>query len=159
MEKQFIEKIKKVSIYQRKPDTAGSYYRVSGDSTLPKRLSISWGIQMAQTARKGRNLQPIVGQMLGTFTKSESSPLKIYEPYSMRTNIYQVDDFPMLVGYGTLGISNSLGKIDRQSDNGDLVIFYCPENDKDEIMIFFFAVALMDLPEIMEYISTQIINR
>jgi len=157
MEKQFIEAIKKEAVYQRKEGTSGSYYRASGASVLPDRLSISFGNQMAETARKGRNLQhKIVGQLLGTFKKAEQSPLKQFKPYVVRTNIYQDNDFPMLQGYGTLGVSNHSGKIDRQSDTGDLVVFYCPERDKKEIRIFFFAGGLMNLPEIEEYISTVV---
>lgn len=63
MEKQFIEAIKKVSIYERKEGTSSSYYRASGALILPERLSLSFGTEMVQTARKGRNLMhEVVGQ-------------------------------------------------------------------------------------------------
>ena len=77
MEKVFIEKVLQEAVYLRKEGTAGSYYRASGASILPRRLSISFNTQMAQTALKGRNLiHKVVGQILGTFTKDEQSPLK-----------------------------------------------------------------------------------
>jgi hypothetical protein len=155
MEKVFIEKILQEAVYLRKEGTAGSYYRASGASILPRRLSISFNTQMAQTAQKGRNLiHKVVGQLLGTFTKDEQSPLKQYKPYTVRTNLYQDNDFPMLKGYGTIGISNHTGKVDRQSDKGDLVLVYCPERSQEEVKLFFFAGGLMSLPEIEEYVST-----
>ena len=155
MEKVFIEKILQEAVYLRKEGTAGSYYRASGASILPRRLSISFGTQMAQTALKGRNLQhEVVGQLLGTFTKEEQSPLKQFKPYIVRTNIFQDNDFPMLKGYGTIGISNHTGKVDRQSDRGDLVLLHCPERNQEEVRLFFFAGGLMNLPEIEEYVST-----
>ncbi len=157
MNRIFIEKVIQEAVYQKKEGTAGSYYRASGASILPKRLSISFDKEMAQTARKGRNLQhKVVGQLLGSFTKPEQSPLKQFKPYIVRTNIYQDNDFPILKGYGTLGISNQTGKIDQQSDKGDLVLLYCPEGNKDEVRLFYFAKGLMHLPEIEEYVSTII---
>jgi hypothetical protein len=155
MDSQFIKVIMQEINYQRKVGTATSYYRVSGVPLFPERLSISWGNTIRQTARKGRNLEhKVIGQMLGTFKKSENSVLKINPPFEIRTNIYQNNDFPLLEGYGTIGISNHDGKINRQSDYGDLAVFSTSEVERKNIKIYFFARALMNLPEIMGYLSS-----
>ena len=120
--------------YELKKTTKGSYYWKSGTRILPNRLSINKD-EMTRVARKGRNLlQPIAGQMVGRFTIHESSPLKQYKDFECRTQIWSVDEYPMLIGYGTTGISNYEGKI---VDTGDLVVFYTPDN-WDTIQIFFF---------------------
>lgn len=159
MKEQFIEAIIKTSVYKRKQGTSTSYYRASGGEILPERLSISKESQMNQTAHKGRNLSKVTGQLLGTFKKSESSPLKQYKPYNLRTNIWEDRDHPLFIGYGTIGISNEAGKIDRQSDTGDLIVLYSPDRNWDEIVIYFFAGSLMDRESIMIYLSQMAIRQ
>lgn len=156
MTEQFIEAIKQTSIFQRKEGTATSYYRISGTKILPERLSISRE-EMRKTAHKGRNLQhKIIGQMMGTFKKSESSALKQYAPFQLRTNIWQMDSFPSFIGYGTTGITNKLGKIDRESDIGDLVVLQPTAPGWLEIKIHYFPGGVMDLEMIMEYLYKSI---
>jgi hypothetical protein len=160
MEKQFIEAIKKVSTYKKKEGTSSSYYRVSGAEILPERLSLSFGTEMVQTARKGRNLMhEVVGQLIASFKKTEQSPLKQYKPFKVRTNIYKDMNYPLLIGYGTIGISNQEGQITKDSDKGDLVIFCSQDKEKKEICIYFFAGGLMDLLDIEEYITTLLISK
>lgn len=156
MEKQFLNAVVKSSVYKRKPDTAMSYYRTLGEKILPERLSISRESQINQTANKGRNLQNrVVGQLLGTFKKSEVSPLKQNKPYSIRTNIWEDSNYPLLIGYGTIGISNEAGKIDRQSDTGDLIVLCSTNRNWDEIIIYFFTGAVMEKDPIMTYLSQR----
>lgn len=156
MEKQFIESVVKTSVYKRKENTATSYYRTSGERILPERLSISRESQMNQTANKGRNLQnKVIGQLLGTFKKSEFSPLKQNKPYNIRTNIWEDSNYPQLIGYGTIGISNEAGKIDRQSDTGDLIVLYSSDRNWDEIEIYFYTGAVMEKDSIMTYLSQR----
>lgn len=156
MTNQFIEAIRQTAIYQRKEGTATSFYWASGTKILPQRLSISRE-EMRGTARKGRNLQhKVIGQIMGTFTKNESSALKKYAPYQLRTNIWQMDSFPTFIGYGTTGISNNMGKIDRESDIGDLVVLQKTGSDWKEIKIHYFPGCVMDLEMIMEYLYKSI---
>lgn len=120
--------------YELKEGTKGSYYWKSGTRILPNRLSINKD-EMTRVARTGRNLlQPIAGQMVGRFTMPEVSPLKQHKPFECRTQIWSIDEYPMLIGYGTTGISNYEGEI---TDTGDLVVFYTPDN-WNTIQIFFF---------------------
>ena len=152
MTNQFIEAIQQTAIYQRKEGTSSSYYRYSGTSILADRLSISRE-EMRETANKGRNLQhKVIGQIMGAYKKSESSPLKQFKPYQLRTNIWQMESFPSFLGYGTIGISNSIGKIDRDSDIGDLVVLQTSTSDWKEIKIHYFPGGVMDLEMIMEYL-------
>lgn len=126
-----------VAIYEKKQGTATSCYWQSGSRILPNRVSIS-NLEMAKVARKGRNLQdPVVGQFLATFTKKEKSPLKLHKPYNVRTQIWQHKYYPQFIGYGTIGISNTQGKVVKSSDTGDLVIFYSEEVNWQTIKVFY----------------------
>ncbi|NEW80973.1 MAG: hypothetical protein GZ094_01200 [Mariniphaga sp.] len=152
MTNQFIEAIQQTAIYQLKPERSTSYYWYSGTRILADRLSISRE-EMTDTAHKGRNLQhKVIGQILGAFKKCESSPLKQFKPFQMRTNIWQMPSFPSFIGYGTIGISNNMGKIDRDSDIGDLVVLQKTGSDWKEIKIDYFPGGVMDLEMIMEYL-------
>ena len=153
MTEQFIEVIKQSATYQRKEGTATSYYWASGAKLLPDRISISRESEMSETSHTGRNpLHKIIGQLMGTFKKNETSPLKLHKPFNLRTNLWQMNDFPSFIGYGTIGISNELGKIDRQSDTGDLIVLHTSTKDWKEITIYYFAGSVMELESIMEYL-------
>ena len=91
----------------------------------------------AQLRKKGRNLQPIAGQFVSNFKKSEESILKQYPPYTIRTQIWKIEDYPQLIGYGTCGITNENGET---QDNGDLMVFY--SNNKWETITVFYFVGL-----------------
>jgi len=152
MTEQFIEAIKQRATYIRKEGTATSYYWQSGAKILPDRMSISRE-EMRETSHTGRNpLHKIIGQIMGTFKKNEFSPMKQNFPFQLRTNIWTIPSFPTFIGYGTLGISNNIGKIDRNSDVGDLVVLYSKTSDWKEIEIFYFAGCVMNLELIMEYL-------
>lgn len=143
--------------YHLKEGTKGSYYWHSGTNILPDRLSISKGAEMTLVAKKGRNLlHPLAGQMVGAFKVKEESPLKRYKPYACRTQIWSVDGYPLFIGYGTIGISNTEGSI---TDTGDLVVFYTPDY-WDTIEIFFFrGLGKLDyLQPCMEYLNQCLIT-
>jgi len=153
MNDQFIEAIIQSATYQRKEGTATSYYWATGAKLLPDRISISKESEMNETSHTGRNpLHKITGQIMGTFKKNETSPLKLNKPFNLRTNIWQMEDFPSFIGYGTIGISNQLGKIDRQSDTGDLIVLHTSTKDWKEITIHYFAGSVMELESIMEFL-------
>jgi len=151
------EAFEKHSIYTKKEGTRGSYYHTSGLSVLPRRLSISKESEYTRVAKTGRNsIHKIAGQVLGKFTQKEQSPLKKFKPFECRTQIWQIEKYPSLIGYGTVGISNYYGKVDRNSDNGDLIILYSPDRHWDEIHIYYFAGMIMQLYGVMEYVYNKI---
>lgn len=127
------------AIYEKKQGTATSYYWQSGSKILPNRASIN-NVDITKVARKGRNLQhPLAGQFIATFTTKEESPLKLHKPYNVRTQIWQHEDYPQFIGYGTIGISDAEGRVTDQSDTGDLLVFYSKDADWQTIRIFIFA--------------------
>ena len=133
--KELIASTLQEATYKLKEGTKSSYYWQSGTRILPERLSISKESEMTKVARKGRNLlHTLAGHMVGTFKKNEESPLKAAKPFTCRTQIWAVDEYPLFIGYGTTGITNNEGKI---TDTGDLVVFYTPDN-WSTIQIFFF---------------------
>lgn len=133
---EFIGKAMKSATYELKKDTAMSYYRTAGCDILPRRLSISKNKEVTDVKRKGRNaIHPIVGQLLGEFTKKEQSPLKQHYPFRFRTQIWKVPLYPSFIGYGTIGITNEEGKI---ADTGDLVVLDTTDN-WETISIFYFV--------------------
>lgn len=123
------------STYKKKSGTTSSYYWSSGSQVLPNRISIS-STPLTAVRKKGRMLQHhSVGQFVGRFTMSEESPLKIYKPYNIRTQIWLYDDYPQFIGYGTIGITNAEGVI---ADTGDLVVLYTEDTNWETIRIFIF---------------------
>lgn len=150
MNEEFVKANCQTAEYTLKAGTKSSYYWAGGFSELPNRLSISRDTELTKVSRKGRNLlHPIVGQMIGSFTQKEVSRYKEYYPYVCRTQIWNVAEYPLLLGYGTIGITNQEGKVE---DTGDLLVFYTPDN-WTTIKIFLFAGMGNpdDMAEAMEY--------
>ena len=152
MVEEFISKAMKTATYQHKEGTANSYYWQSGSRILPNRLSISKGSEMTNVQRKGRNLlSPVVGQILGRFTKIEESPLKQHKPFDVRTQLWQVPLYPLFIGYGTLGITGASGKV--EGDTGDLIVLHTTDQWTN-ISIFYFAGMgnINDMEQVMKYL-------
>ena len=123
-----------VASYHIKEGTTSSYYWQEGTKLLPNRLSISKE-SITKVQRKGRNLQKVAGQCVGKFRNDEESPFKLHKPYTLRTQIWQIEEFLEFVGYGTCGISGDDGKI---HDTGDLMVFYADDGEWHKIRIFVF---------------------
>lgn len=134
MENEFLRKKLRVCTYQLKQGTKSSYYFCGGERLLPNRVSITSDC-FTQVQKKGRNLQTNAGQFVSSFNKNEDSVLKKYPPYTIRTQIWKIEDYPQFIGYGTCGITNEKGKI---QDTGDLMVFYSNNNWKT-ITIFYFV--------------------
>jgi len=155
IEEKFIEAAMQESWYQRKPGTSSSYYFQAGCRILPNRLSISRD-ELSIVRKKGRNLiHPVIGQLIGQFTKGEESPLKANFPYVVRTQIWQIPEYPLFIGYGSIGISNEEGKIERGSDAGDLIILESEDQDWERIQIFFFPAMIKQLEEVITFLSNK----
>lgn len=148
---EFITTALQQATYKLKVGTKGSYYWYSGTNILPNRLSINKD-EMTRVARKGRNLlHPSAGQMVGRFKVREHSPLKRFKPFDCRTQIWSVDEYPLFIGYGTIGITNNEGCI---ADTADLVIFYTPDNWGTIQISFFRGLGKPDyLQPCMEYLN------
>jgi hypothetical protein len=133
MENEFLRKQLRICTYQLKQGTKSSYYFSGGERLLPNRVGIT-SDGFTQVRKKGRNLQPIAGQFVATFNKKEESILKQYPPYTIRTQIWKIEDYPQLIGYGTCGISNENGET---QDTGDLMVFHS-NNKWETITVFYF---------------------
>ncbi len=140
--------------YKLKEGTKSSYYWQSGTKILPNRLSMSKESEMTKVARKGRNLlHSLAGQMVGAYTINEESPLKVCKPYTCRTQIWAVDEYPLFIGYGTIGVTNGEGRI---SDTGDLVVFESSDNWQTIQISFLRGLGKPDyLFECMEYLRNK----
>lgn len=149
MNADFIKANLYITSYKIKEGTKSSYYQTEGDKILPNRLSITKE-EITLVRKKGRNLMhSITGQMIGAFKKNEASPFKNYKPYTTRTQIWEKPEFPIFIGYGTLGITNDEGRI---SDTGDLLIFYTPDNwENIKILLFIGMGNPNDEMEAFEY--------
>ena len=84
-------------------------------------------------------MHPVVGQFLAQFTRKEESPLKQNKPFYVRTQIWQDEDYSQFIGYGTVGISDSVGRITDKSDTGHLLVFYSEDAEWKTIRIFIFG--------------------
>lgn len=156
MTNQLIRSILQEATYKLKAGTITSYYWQSGMQILPNRLSISQGAGISKAAKKGRNLlHPTAGQMKGQFTRKEESPLKQNKPFKLSTQVWAIDEYPLLIGYGSIAISDTEGAINKESDLGDLVVFQTVDNWQT-IRIYYAAGMITNLEEVMEYLSTII---
>lgn len=143
------------AIYELKEGTAGSYYRKEGSNYLPNRLSISRG-EISSVARTGRNLQKVVGQLFGRFTRAEISPLKQFPPYEVRTQIWEVSGYPQFVGYGTIGVTGSNKRVSRDMDRGDVVVVSRVDGvGWRELRLYIFPNSLFQLREIFAYLANM----
>lgn len=148
-----IEALCKKAIYQRKEGTSSSYYWQSGSRILPNRMSISKERELSHVSRNGRNLlHPIIGQIKGTFTRQEDSPLKQHSPFSIHTQLWQVPEYP-LNPYGTIGISGENGKITRECDFGDLVVVHALDYKWETLEIFYFPAMLNNLDIVLNHLQ------
>ena len=155
IEEKYIQATMQEAWYQRKAGTLSSYYHNAGCRILPNRLSISRD-EFTMVRKKGRKLiHPVIGQLLGRFTKNEESPLKANSPFMVRTQIWHIPEYPLFIGYGSIGISNEEGKIDRESDTEDLVILEVEAPDWERIRIFYFPAMIKKLEEVMTHLSNK----
>jgi len=155
IEEKYIQAAMQESWYERKAGTLSSYYHNAGCRILPNRLSISRD-EFTMVRKKGRKLiHPVIGQLLGRFTKNEESPLKANSPFMVRTQIWHIPEYPLFIGYGSIGISNEEGKIDRESDTEDLIILEVEAPDWERIRIFYFPAMIKKLEEVMTHISNK----
>lgn len=157
----FISSILQQATYKLKEGTKSSYYWQSGTRILPDRLSISKESEMTKVARKGRNLlHSLAGQMVGTFKMNEESPLKQFKPFTCRTQIWAVDEYPLFIGYGTTGITNEEGGV---TDTGDLVVFYSTDNWSTIQISFFRGLGnpgyLLNCMEYLSLFNTKVVNK
>lgn len=155
IEEKYIQAAMQESWYERKSGTLSSYYHKAGSRILSNRLSISRD-KLFNVRKKDRNLiHPVIGQLLGQFTKNEESPLKANSPFMVRTQIWHIPEYPLFIGYGSIGISNEEGKIDRGSDTEDLIILEAEAPDWERIRIFYFPAMIKKLEEVMTHISNK----
>lgn len=154
MNTNFIKSLIKVAIYARKADTKNSYYRQSGDDVLPSRIDLSLGNTFTQAAHKGRMLMGnVVGEIRGQFKKTEESPLKQFKPYKISSKIFRQLEFPQLIGWSDIAVSDPEGKAKKIEG---IAVF--ADMGNDSLQIFFMAGnPLPDLiSSVCEYVSSEI---
>lgn len=131
----YLRAIVKEALYQLKETTKASYYRISGCEDFPNRLSISKE-ELSKVSKSGRNaIRCTMGQLVGRFTQKERSRYKKYDPFHFRTQIWQCEEYPQLIGYGTIGITGWDGRI---RDDGDLLVLRSDDSQWSEIRLFEF---------------------
>lgn len=136
MNKEFMKSLMKVAIFEKKADTKTSYYIKAGETPLPSRLSIDLSNVFTTSANKGRMVSGdmVIGEIRGEFRKSEVSALKQNPPFKVSSKIFRKTDFPQLLGYGTLAISNEEGRTCKEEG---VVIFV--DMGVNLLKIFFIA--------------------
>lgn len=124
---EFLAKSLVEATYKHKEGTATSYCKVAGEAMLPNRLSVQQGC-ITKVQKKGRMVvnKPI-GQLIGNFTKAEESPYKLCYPATLRTQLFEAENYPQFLGWGTIGFTEP-GKGGKITDNGDLLVIHSPDN-------------------------------
>lgn len=113
------------AIYKLKDGTATSYYWQSGSKLLPNRMSVT-PFEVSRTKKKGRNLEPVAGQLKASFSKVkyEASRLKQNYPYNVQTQLWVNEQYKLFMGYGTIGISGYDGKVSYLTETNDMILIY-----------------------------------
>ncbi len=152
MKEYLISKKHEVFVYGQKEGTKSSYYLKEGEkSILPERIAFS-GDCFLKLQNKGRALtEKRKGQVTGTFRKDETSVYKQNKPFRFFSTLWEATDYPFLVGYGDIGVSNVEGRI--RSTN-DLFILFKPCRDILEIHLFRSLVESKD--EVLKYLGKHI---
>lgn len=144
-----------VALYKLKEGTATSYYWQEGSRILPNRLSISFDSELTHAERKGRMLfENVIGEVKGSFTRIEQSPLKQHPPFRIHSKIFRPIHFPSVLGYAVVGISNKEGRITRNSEEG-LVVF---RKAGEDMLKVFFWVGITNPAEkdsVLEYVTKK----
>lgn len=149
---EFIKKQLSFALYSKKENATTGYCRIEGEDLLPQTIYLT---DLGE-AKKGRQLGKCKAYSLSSnFTKKEMSCYKQYKPYQVRTSIWQSENYPQFIGYGTIGISGKDGKITRESDTGDLIVLYSPDNNQT-IGVYVLKGMGSTPDEAMEYLTSII---
>lgn len=145
--------------YHHKENTKATYYLSEGPrNILPERLSYDEN-GFFSIKNKGRALSEVRrGQIIGYFRKDEFSMYKRYKPFRFFSTVWQAMKYPLFIGYGDIGVSNALGKIESSND---LFILYMPYAGLLEIHLFRALVESKDdvLKYLARYITKQALER
>lgn len=135
MNKDFMRQLMEAAIYSRKADTKTSYYHQGGSKILPSRLDISLGNMFTKPRNKGRMVtEMVVGEIRGRFKTAEQSPLKQHSPYKVSSKIFRQDEFPQLIGWAGVAVSDKDGRTSKEEGVAVLA-----DLGNDMVGIFFFA--------------------
>lgn len=153
----FIHGCMEEAIYQLKEGTSTSIYWLSGSRTLPNRMSIKKGMGFIQgkdseKVKFGNSIK--IGEISGKFTKKEESPLKRFYPFAVYTSLFRRIDYPRIIAYGTIGISDEHAK-KIVDDNGDLIVI---DTDDWKLFRILYFRGLGDIPEHIEQALTYADN-
>lgn len=122
---------------------------------LPYRLSILQGDSKVSVSNICRAVKPMDAQLKASFTSAEESPYKQHKPYDVQTGLWQLEGKQMYY-YGTLGISNKAGKIDK--DNADLIVVKTSDWKRVSVYVFKGLAGtnkqLEHLPEVIAYLDS-----
>ena len=126
MNERFIESSIISFIYQKKLDTKGSYYQVTGKGgILPRRISLGIFVQKKKSVRDCEKKNEINGQ----YRKTEAGIYKELNKGRIHSSIWEYPEYPLYYGYGI---------IDERHNIFDLLIFYSEDNCKTEFEIHLF---------------------
>lgn len=140
----------KSAIYRRKAGTKTSFYYQTGSTILPGRLDIMLGQVFTKARRKGRMItEEVVGEIRGTFKKSEESPLKQFKPFRISAKIFRNEEYPQLTGWCGLAVSDKTG---RTTNEEGVAVFNHMEEDRLEI----FFVAGKPLPNMIRAVCARV---
>ncbi len=142
MNKDFMRQLMEAAAYSRKADTKTSYYYQGGSRVLPSRLDISFGNMFTKPRNKGRMVtEMVVGEIRGRFKTAEQSPLKQHTPYKVSSKIFRQGEFPQLIGWAGVAVSDKDGRTSKEEGVAVLA-----DLGNDTVGIFFFA-GIESLPD------------
>lgn len=152
MNELLIAKKHEIFVYRQKEGTLSSFYLQEGKvNILPERIGYSEDCFL-KLQNKGRALsEKKKGQVTGTFRKDEASVYKQHKPFRLFSTIWEAQNYPVVVGYGDIGISNKEGKIESSKD---LFIIYKP--CKETLEIHLFRSLVESKAKVLEYLDSYI---
>lgn len=136
MNDRFIESCHFPLIYERKPETKGSFYLKAGKkNVLPER--ISWGIN--SICKDSNKLQGKINEINAQYKKAEEGFYKGLNHGKLHTSIWGFPNYPEFYGYGIM---------DERFQIFDLLIIHSENNCTSSMEIHLFRG--MGKPDYME---------
>jgi len=157
MENKFISSLERVLIYERKPDTANSYYRVYGCDWFPLRINFKAGSGGFNPIRNtGRALHfKRTGELKAEFTRKDFSPYKL-TPKDARISfsLWEAVGYPFIYGFAEVGRTNEKQKIEETNDL--VILLRSDDNCRDRLVFHLYPGLYNKREEVFHYLRKHL---
>ncbi len=143
--------------YTLKEGTEDTFIKLYGCTTLPDTISYfpycHCCMDRTKTVKNGK-IHKQVGAISGQFEPSEHSPLMKHDPYIMGTGIIHIENYPRILGYGQICISDEEGDVNECTQ--DLIVLVSPDYGLRNILIYYFEGMAGEADKFVAYLNSRV---